>query len=297
MRASTKKNVLLLGGAGFVGDYLVKNLVATQKAVISVVHRGPLDEAVRDPSVSYHQLDLTQKSDLLKKLIDDSDCVVILTRPDETTIDNVIENARLAKRLGKIVYASTLLVYPDSENPQDENTTPDPQTPYENGKIIEENKLSMFACRSGRKLVIARLANVYGDIKNRGVIFYIIQSLLTGTVFELNGGGEQKRDFIFVEDVANLLAFLVLTEQKEQTEIFNLCTGLGYTVNELTAVLEHISEKKVKRVIRPGIAEKWVIIGDNRKIIRESGRVIGLNLTDGLRLCYSRYVSLLRKGE
>ena len=295
MSTSAPKNVLLIGGSGFIGDYLVKKLVAAGGATVSVVHRDPLGEAVKDPSVSYHRFDLTQQDTPLKELISHSDYVVVLTRPDEAIIRNLIASASSSKRLKKIVYASSLLVYPDSAEPQDENTVPDPETAYEKDKISEEKKLSLFVRNAGCKLVITRLANIYGDVKNRGVIFYMMRSLFTGEAFALNGDGEQKRDFLFVEDAAGLLAYLVMAIQEQQIEIFNLCTGAGYTVNELIRSLEEISKKKANCVIKTSLPEKKTIVGDNRKILKASGYTIRYNLTEGLRLCYSKYASLFRE--
>src|SRR3989344_6222458 len=134
--------ILLFGGMGFIGEYLAQKLSLRNDCKIKIVGR---ESKVQDF---------------------DSEVVVILTQPGQALKDflPIISSAHTIK---KIVYCSTLLLYPNSQEKQDEGASLDPKTEYEKNKYEEELLLSTMTQKEKILLCIARLANVYGNIKNR----------------------------------------------------------------------------------------------------------------------------------
>ena len=285
-----RKNILLIGGTGFVGSYLARKLLKEPAVNLSVIHASALAEKPF-PSVSYHQMDLTQENGQLRDITNRADTIMILTQPNELIIQNIIAAIRDSATPKKIVYLSTLLLYPDSENPQKEETLPEPISIYEEKKFLEEKLLAGFVNGKHIVLSIVRLANVYGDVKNNGVIAQIFQSLMEGKTLIINGQGNQKRDYIFLEDAAELLECFIFHEQKVSIEVFNICTGIAYTVNELIEKIEKVTKQKVSYSNGPAVLEKQIIIGDNSKILNLSEYRLKYDLAKGLKKTYTNFLS------
>lgn len=279
--------VTIIGGSGFIGDYLVDNLKENQKIKVKVIYKkNPPTKLLQD--VEYLKIDGSQEPGKLKEILEKTDYLIILSRPDKKLIENIINDNI---RFSKILYASTILIYPSSDKKQTEDTQLIPANDYEAAKIEEEIMLSKFAKQSGNNLTIARLTNVYGDIKNRALIHWILKALVDNTNFKLNNRGEPIRDFIFVEDVASFLVRLIFLKQLSTVEIFNVCTGNGFSINEVIKTAEYISGKKIKIIEGDLTDEKLSVIGDNSKLIMETGLNPKYTLKSGLEKAYQNYLN------
>ncbi|MDQ1284089.1 MAG: UDP-glucose 4-epimerase [Patescibacteria group bacterium] len=242
-------------------------------------------------NIEYVQLDLTEQSDEFKQLADSADVAVIMTQPNERIIDNLISTIKSTNRLKKIVYLSSALIYDNFEDKQNETFSPNPMTDYERGKLTEEQKLEKFTDDAGFNLCVARLSNVYGDVKNRGLINFVFLSLLNDEELTINGKGDSVRDYIFVEDVVDYIDFLIFWDQKREKETFNICTGKGYSVIDVVQTVEKIAGKEIKNKFSPAVPEKGMIIGNNKKIVELSGMKPKYDLVKGLRQTYKNYLA------
>ncbi len=280
--------VLLIGGTGFVGEYLTRQLQKKTKYQLLCIHASPLTQELFR-GVQDFQIDL--RKPLPPKFLAPRDIqtIVILTQPNELIMTNILKIMKKLDSLQKIIYVSTILFYPESAKKQGEDTLPEPISSYERGKLEEETRLSEYAASRRIKLCIARLANVYGDIKNNGVIGRIFQSLFSDRILVINGQGYQKRDYIFVKDAARLLSCLIEHREANQTEIYNLCTGEGYSIDELIECIEKITKRRINYTIGPAVLEKQIVIGDNRKILSLPGCKIKYKLIRGLKKTYANY--------
>ncbi|KKS95710.1 hypothetical protein A3B05_01675 [Candidatus Giovannonibacteria bacterium RIFCSPLOWO2_01_FULL_43_160] len=261
--------ILLFGGAGFIGEYLAKNLAGRDGCELKIIDRYSKERG----------------KDL------DVEMIVVLTQPGSPVSDILIPAITASKKLKKIVYLSTLLIYPDSSEKQDENIQPDPKTEYERNKYQEELMLEKAAKKIGCQLCIARLSNVYGDVKNRGIINYIILSAIKGNLLTVYGDKDKKiRDYIFIEDAANLLEFLIFYKQQNLKEIFNICTGSAYSIQELIDMAERVTGRKINFEKGAPTLEKLINIGDNQKILALSHYKLKYNLAHGLKKTYKNYL-------
>ena len=253
--------ILLFGGGGFIGEYLDRKLKIRSDCEVVVVDRDS-SLAEKDP---------------------DFDIVVILTQPNGPVKDVLLPAIASAKNIKKIVYCSTLLLYPDSSKRQDENVLPDPKTEYEVAKYQEELLISDFAKQKNVSLCISRLANVYGDVKNRGIINYILLAVLKGSPLTIFGDKDKKvRDYIFIDDIVRFLAFLIFYQQKNTKEIFNICTGRGSSIQNIIDIVESLANKKINFTIGQAILEKQTIIGENKKIVDIAGLAPQHDIAAGL---------------
>lgn len=273
--------VAVVGGTGFIGDYLVRKLHEESKVLLSVFFRETQPN-LRLSNVEYFQIGKAPDS-----VFRNIDCLVILTQPNLDSLKLLLKKISGVK---KIIYASTLLLYPDSQIPVSEESEILSLSDYEKGKADEEKILMDYAKNSDTKLVIARIANVYGDIKNKGVIQKIVNAAETGSDFSVNNEGSQVRDYVFVEDVADYLGSLIKYETQSFFEIFNICTGKGVSINQLLTYLEEITGKKIIRKSGTDVMEKGSIIGDNSKAVEALGFKPKFDIKSGLLKTYQNYL-------
>jgi len=271
----------IIGGMGFIGEYLIKKLGDNPKNSVNVF-LNKTQPKTKIGGVEYFQIDENFENNLR-----DLDCLIILSQPNRKLIERIIGSSI---RIKKIIYASTLLLYGNSRTPVDENFEIQPLNEYEKEKALEEKMLIDFSGRKDPLLTIARIANVYGDVKNRGVVQKIIMSVLHGEEFTVNNNGQQIRDYIFVEDVVNYLSYLVDRKPEEKIEVFNICTGEGISIKQLISLVEDLTLKKIIHKDGSQAAEKESIIGDNRKIAEVSKMKPKYDIREGLKKTYRNYL-------
>ena len=278
---------LLIGGNGFIGQYLARQLIAHNHQVM-IVHSSDwsMDDVIA--TTEYYQIDYAKAYNRLADIAQNIDVVVILTRPDISKIKNIIA-ALTSSKVKKVVYLSTILLYPDSADSYSEDVAIDPKTEYEKLKDQEESLLKKFSDEHGCQLCVARLANVYGDVKNRGVIHHIISAALSGSPFTVYGSGEQRRDFIFIEDAVKLLTKLIEVADHDASGIFNICTGRGYSVIELIRRVENLTNKKIHYKMGKGSAEKNCVIGLSKKMSDIFCVAASCDIDEGLIKTYANY--------
>lgn len=262
-------NILITGGAGFIGshlaDYLVKEHNVTVLDDFSTGKRTNIPDAVSVIEGSI--LD----AELLGKVFADVDHVFhqaavvsvadSMQNPHRTFDVNTIGTLNVLKAstsndVKKVVLASSAAVYGNNPvNPKHESMIPEPKSPYAISKLDGEYLLKMFSDEYGLKTTSFRYFNVYGPRQDAsspysGVISLFVKRALAGDDIVINGDGMQTRDFVYVGDVvrANELAL-----KHGDGEVFNVGTGSSITVNELA-----------KRIIEITDSQSSIVYGDMR---------------------------------
>lgn len=134
-----------------------------------------------------------------------------------------------------IVYCSSRLVYGKPRYlPVNESHALAPQSIYAVNKITAENYLKVFRQTHGLRFVVVRLSNPYGphqpgDGRSYGIINQFIRRAVEGLPLTIYGDGTQLRDYIYVDDVINILLRCVMDE-KCHDETFNLGGGEGIAI-------------------------------------------------------------------
>lgn len=258
------EDTLVVGASGFIGEYVMRQMP---------VGTGTVDSKTPEKEV----LRLIQRARRILWLV-----------PPVGLLERMTPELQKNTDLERFVYASTLLLYPDSDRPASETSPVIPRTPYERAKRKEEEILGEVFSEAPGKLVIARLANVYGGVKNTGVVGKIFSALKTGTTFTVNGVGSQRRDFIHVDDVAHLLVGLL--NARNAAGIYNISTGESHALSEIIARIEAISGKKLNVSHGPSIGEKTCIVGNNAKVSALLHPRPGRSLDAGLKKAYTCYL-------
>ncbi len=151
---------------------------------------------------------------------------------------NLVKLAKTQSSFKNFVFASTSAVYENnSELPFVESDPVAPYLTYPQSKYFSEKWLASEYKISSFPSTIVRIFNVFGDFQNSSrtsppILNYIVKELCAGRSPTLHGDGEQKRDFISVDDVSEFFLSL-LNIPTVGTDIVNLCRGQLVSVNEL----------------------------------------------------------------
>jgi len=271
--------ILVTGGAGFIGSHIVDRLLDEGFKVrvldnLSTGEKKNLAQHQNNKSFQFIEGDI-RNFDLVKNTVKGVDAVfheaalVSVTRSVENPLlsneINVTGTVNLLKacvdaHVKRFVYASSCAVYGDTETlPNHENLAPKPLSPYAADKLAAEKYAKVFHNVFGLETVSLRYFNVYGPRQKygpySGVISIFINRLLENKPPIICGDGEQTRDFINVKDVveSNMLA---LSKRKAVGEVFNISTGEATTINKLTETIQKIMDKTSLKPVhaepRPG---------------------------------------------
>jgi len=153
---------------------------------------------------------------------------------------HVLEAARAA-RVARVIYAASSSCYGLAQTPTPESHKVDPQYPYALSKYLGELSAFHWGQACGLPVNSIRIFNAYGTRSRTsgayGAVFGVfLRQKLAGTPFTVVGDGTQRRDFLYVSDVAE--AFLRAAESADAGRIYNLGAGDPQTVNRLVELLE-----------------------------------------------------------
>ncbi|MEO1433046.1 MAG: NAD-dependent epimerase/dehydratase family protein [Cyanobacteria bacterium J06633_8] len=160
----------------------------------------------------------------------------------------LLEAAKDAKNLKRLVYASTSSVYGDAETlPTSELICPKPVSPYGITKLAAERLCGLYHKNFGVPFVALRYFTVYGPRQRPDMAFHkFYKAVIDDEAIPVYGDGLQTRDFTFVSDAvaANLAA---ATVDDAVGEIFNIGGGSRVVLKEVLQTMEEIVGKPIKR--------------------------------------------------
>jgi nucleoside-diphosphate-sugar epimerase len=255
-------NVLITGGAGFIGSHIAERLVLTGHAVavldnfssgkrenlehiegkVEVLEgdiRDParVREAVKGREVVFHEAAIVSVPYSVEHPLETHDVNILGTL-------HVLEAARHAG-VRRVVFASSAAIYGDEPTlPKVESMLPTPIAPYGVEKVTAEHYLHTWSAIYGLETVALRYFNVFGPRQDpsspySGVISIFVDRAQGGRTLTIFGDGKASRDFVFVGDVvdANLAA---ATQAGISGEVFNVARGAKTTLDELASLLGRV---------------------------------------------------------
>lgn len=250
-------NILVTGGAGFIGSHIVDRYIEEGYKVIIVDNLSTGYKKNINPEALFYKIDLTgnqlekvfrkHKIDIINHHAAQVDLRLSQTNPQQDAKINISGSLNLFQlaakyRVKKIIFASTGgAVYGEQEYfPADENHKTNPLSPYGIAKLSTENYLNYFGRQFNLTAICLRYGNVYGPRQlpkgEAGVIAVFCRKISKSEQPIINGSGKNTRDFVFVKDVveANLKA---LRYNKPIT--VNIATGKETSVN---TIFKHINK-------------------------------------------------------
>jgi UDP-glucose 4-epimerase len=297
-------NVLVTGGAGFIGSHLTEELVRRGHfvRVLDNLQRGrlhyiqPLIDKGKaefiDGDVRYMDAVNRSMQGIDYVFHEAAICINRSQAYPQEAIDinlngshNVFKSA-LDHKVKKVMFASSASVYGEPEKlPMSEHHTLNPITPYCVSKIAGEYLLRFFT-RHGLKFIAYRYFNVYGlrqstDAYYTSVIILFIKRILAGKSPQIIGDGKQTMDFVNVKDIvqANVLGM----ESDVVNEVFNVATQTQTSVKQLAEIL---LQSLGKHDLQPEFLPRPVLVqkreGDIAKITRMLGYRVTVDAKTGL---------------
>ena len=279
------KKLLITGGAGYIGSALTSYLIDNgyEVVIIDDLTTG----SVIDSRATFIKASIFDRLDIEKALIG-TDIVLhcaakslveeSISKPDiyakvNTEGTRVLLESMTNAHVDKIIFSSTAAVYGEAnDNPLLENSQINPINPYGQSKFAAEQLISGFA-NGGNAAITFRYFNVAGSyksdsgellIENHQNETHLIPKILKNT---LRDGADSKveiygdnfptkdgtcvRDYLYVQDLAH--AHLLAIEKFEMgvSKVFNLGSGIGYSVLEVLDEIEKVMGVRLNRVVSP----------------------------------------------
>lgn len=249
-------NILVTGGAGFIGSHVVDAYIEAGHAVTVIDDLSSGSTANLNPAATFIRMDIRDAAlagvfakgrfEIVNHHAAQMDVRRSVADPSfDASVNvlgslNIFEQARL-HGVRRIIFASTGgAIYGEQEEfPATEDHPTRPLSPYGITKLACEKYLFYYQAVHGIEHVVLRYANVYGPRQNphgeAGVVAIFCNKMLSGSEPVINGDGGQTRDYTFVKDVvqANLLAV-----DHRGSGVFNVGTGVETDVNALFRILK-----------------------------------------------------------
>ena len=251
---------LVTGGAGFIGSHIVEQLLSINHEVVVVDNEYSDNDKFHWRKETYNvNIDITDKA--LKNAFTNVDYVFHCAA--EARIGPAIENPvnavsintlgtcnvlQCAREAGvkKVMYSSTSSGYGLNSSPNVETQPDDCLNPYSVSKVGGEKLCKMYTDLFGLKTVIFRYFNVFGERAPRKgqyapVIGIFLRQLASGEKLTIVGDGEQRRDFIYVKDVAraNIMAAISNADDEAYGQVYNVGSGKNYSVNDIASFISN----------------------------------------------------------
>lgn len=313
------KKVLITGAAGFVGSRLASLYHSQGAEVVCVdnfsdyysvdLKKQRVAHFLTKQGIDLHVLDLSNQSDVEQMFgIAVPDVVIHLAAQAGVRLSlaetnkyvdanlvgfsNVLKSS-IERQVPDFVYASSSSVYGNSLNvPYKETETGlSPVSFYGATKLSNELLAQALSLQTNTKIRGLRLFTVYGDYGRPDMAcLRLVASLILGKDFCLFGDGSVRRDFTFVDDVAQSIVALVADlERRPQgyADVVNVGGGNPYTMNELIEIVNNLSIKKLNLVFdKPFHGDVQQTVADSSYLETLIGYAPKTPLSEGIKITY-----------
>ncbi|MCY6356046.1 NAD-dependent epimerase/dehydratase family protein [Clostridium sp. ZS2-4] len=309
-------NIIVTGGAGFIGSNIVDRLVKLNHKVAIIDNLSTGKEENINNKAKFYKVDIRNNKKVLE-VFDEFKPEVCIHHAAQIDIQksiknpkfdadvniigtiNVLEACRINK-VKKIIYASSAAVYGNPKYlPIDERHKTNPISYYGISKRTPEYYIKAFSEFYGIKFTILRYANVYGIRQafkgEGGVIAIFLNKIIKKETPVIYGDGEQTRDFIYVKDIVNA-NIAALT--KGNNETINISTNNKISINELVKHIMSISKRDFNHIYaskREGdILHSYINNEKAKKLLNWEPEYF---IEEGLKETYQYYNGLYNKGK
>ena len=258
-------NILVTGGAGFIGSHLVRHLLAKGEQVTALDNLSTGLAENLPPEAKLVEMDILDEE--LPKVVAAGAFDAIVHLAAQTMVDTSIKNPLLdtrenllgtvqvleaarAANVKRVIFASTAAAYGDVKEddlPVREAQPTEPMSFYGLSKLSVEKYLEMYENLYGMEYVVLRFANVYGERQGDGgeggVISIFAKAVAEGRDITIYGDGEQTRDFVYAGDIAEGIWAALRTE--EVNAAYNLSTQTETSLRELVSLLAEIRGREI----------------------------------------------------
>src|SRR3972149_4785499 len=265
-------NVLVTGGAGFIGSHLTESLLAAgdQVRILDNLSTGKRENLPRNSPIEFVTGDI-RDAPLVNRCVEGMEAVVHLAAvasvqasiddpitTHQSNFDGTLNLLEASRHTGikRFLYACSAAVYSDAASiPVSEEAALKPLSPYAMDKLSGEHSLLHYYRTYGLAATSFRFFNIYGPRQDpsspySGVISIFVERLMHNQPVTIYGDGTQTRAFVYVVDLADLLA-RAAHGMEGNGGVFNVGTGARHSLLQLLTYLEKLSGKKIERRHQP----------------------------------------------
>ena len=252
---------IVTGGAGFIGSHIVEKLKRLDHMVVVIDNEySDNDDFHWRKDTLNVNIDITDYK-ALKKACTGADYIFhcaaearigpAIKNPVNAVNINTIGTCNVlqcAREVGakKVLYSSTSSGYGLNESPNVETQPDDCLNPYSVSKIAGEKLCKMYTDLYGLNTIIFRYFNVFGERAPRKgqyapVTGIFLRQKAAGEPLTIVGDGEQRRDYIYVKDVANANVMAAISNPDDDAygQVYNVGSGKNYSVNEIASFISN----------------------------------------------------------
>ena len=300
------RKAIVTGGAGFIGSHIVDELLnrKIETFVIDNLSTGSLDNLRHHNRNNLLHVVIGDAKNIGTLLADVFDVDVVFHEAAIASITRSISepmvvhdvnvnmsleimNFCVAKKIRRLVFASSAAVYGVLKGKASEEQICRPYSPYGATKLAVEDYLSAYYQTYGLETVALRYFNVFGARQKlndySGVITIFINQLMNKQEPTIYGDGLQTRDFINVKDIvqANMLS---MESPNAVGQVFNVATGNSTSILELLITIKSVTNSRnlLHRFGPPRPGDVKFGLADARKIVDILGFAPKVTVSEGL---------------
>lgn len=299
--------ILITGGAGFIGSYLAKRLIAAGHQIVLVDNLSTGKRQNVPAETQFLELDVSHPESIAAFPKDPFDAVCHLAAqssgpasadiPYEDFKVNAASTLLLSRwclehEIPRFLYASSMAVYGNPPSPCVSETTPClPVSYYGVSKLTSENLLRL-ASREGLSVTALRMFSVYGPGQNlanlkQGMASIYLAYMLQGEEVPVSGSLDRFRDLVYIDDVIQAWMFsLEHPLKKPGVATYNLGSGIPTTVRtllqELLKAMDLPSDYPIQELLGSP-SDQFGVYADIQKATDELGWRPRVSLQDGLK--------------
>ena len=301
--------IVVTGGAGFIGSHITELLCNKRHNVVVVDDLSFGYESFVDKRATFIHGNIGDEK-LMKRTLKGADIVVHLAassiikfsyeNPLSYFENNLLNGIKLLEvmrynNVKKIINSSTAAVYGNPKKvPVQENDQKKPLNTYGASKLAFEEALRAYYHAYGIESVSLRYFNAFGPRDEqkpatRAVPMWI-KAVIADKPVEMYWGGKQKRDYIFVKDIAQAHIDVL---NVRGLHYYNIGSGNGVVMKNIAKTIEKIAGRKLQTIDkgeRKGDPAK--LVADISRIKKEVGWEPKISLEEGLRETYNYYKSI-----
>lgn len=296
--------VLITGGTGFIGSFVVEELLAAGHEVVVMANGRQLPlclEAVSD-QITYYQADFGEMAVLDKALVG-CDAIIHLawsTVPKQTKgatafefSSNINSSINLIEKcidfnIDKFIFISsggTVYGVPQFV-PITEAHSSNPISNYGLSKLTTEKLFHIYHYSNNIHYTVVRVSNAYGErqnlYKNQGVIGVWLKNILQKKDIEIWGDGTVVRDYVYVQDVASSIVKALNTVNG--ASVYNIGSGEGVSLNDIIEVIRETTDAAFQVHYKPARSfDVPVNVLDITQAKKDLGFTPQINLHEGVR--------------
>lgn len=263
--------ILVTGGAGFIGKYLVKTLLKNHEVTIFDNFTNSTKESIsylEDLGVKIIEGDINNNQEIHHAAKDQQLVIHLAAKISvidsiknphltfETNVNgtkNVLESCKI-NNIKKLIVASSAAVYGEGSEllKVSEEYDTNPISPYGRSKLQMENIIKEFSINNELNCIILRFFNIFGigqTDEYAGVITKFIKCINDNTPLEIYGDGNQVRDFVAIEDIVELILKIINYEQNNKIEIFNVGNETSKII-DLANLVINIGKIKIEKIFK-----------------------------------------------